>query len=343
MRGKPSPCFAAGKTVMPDTPHPFQTLTPGFIMDAVESLGFTCDCRNLALNSYENRVYQVGVEDGPPLIAKFYRPGRWSDEQILEEHGFCFELAAHELPVVAPLTALEGKSLFHFGDFRFSLYPRKGGHAPEFDDLDNLLILGRLLGRIHRIGATKPFLHRPRLDCSSFGRESVALIGERFLPMEYRANYDALTSDLLQSIEEIMAQAGEGSYIRVHGDCHSGNILWRDEAPHLVDFDDARMAPAVQDIWMMLSGDRARQTVQLNEILCGYGEFFDFRPRQLLLVEALRTLRILHHTAWLARRWDDPAFPASFPWFNTPRYWGEHILELREQISALTEPPLELL
>ncbi|MEJ2698991.1 MAG: serine/threonine protein kinase, partial [Desulfuromonadales bacterium] len=309
----------------------------------VESRGFLCDRRILALNSYENRVYQVGIEEGAPLIAKFYRPGRWSDEQILEEHSLCFELAAHDLPVVAPLSGPEGESLFHFGDFRFALYPRKGGHAPEFDNLDNLIILGRLLGRLHRIGAVRPFLHRPRLDSQSFGRESAALISERFIPPEYRANYDALTADLLQSIEAITAQAGDVRYLRVHGDCHSGNILWRDDAPQLVDFDDSRMAPAVQDIWMMLSGDRTRQTVQLNEILCGYGEFCDFNPRELRLVESLRTLRILHYTAWLARRWDDPAFPANFPWFNTPRYWGEHILELREQMAALTEPPLELL
>ena len=324
-------------------PHPFQTLTPGFIMDAVESRGFVCDRRILALNSYENRVYQVGVEEGPPLIAKFYRPDRWSDEQILEEHCLCFELVDHDLPIVAPLSDPTGESLFHYGGFRFALYPRKGGHAPEFDNLDNLIILGRLLGRLHRVGAVRSFLHRPRLDSQSFGRESVSLISERFIPSEYRANYDALTADLLQSIEAVTAQAGDVRYLRVHGDCHSGNILWRDDAPQLVDFDDSRMAPAVQDIWMMLSGDRTRQTVQLNEILCGYGEFFDFSPRELRLVESLRALRILHYTAWLGRRWDDPTFPANFPWFNTPRYWGEHILEIREQIAALSEPPLELL
>ncbi len=327
---------------MTESPHPFQALTPEFIMDAVESRGFICDCRTLALNSYENRVYQVGIEDGDPLIAKFYRPGRWSDDQILEEHQFCLELAEHELPVVAPLTDPRGESLFHFRDFRFALYPRKGGHAPELDNLDNLLILGRLLGRIHRIGSLRPFLHRPRLDCQSFGRESVELISDRFVPPEYKANYDALTADLLQGIEEIFA-AKEIRYLRVHGDFHAGNILWRGEAPHLVDLDDARMAPAVQDLWMMLSGDRPRQSAQLAEILEGYGEFFDFRPRELLFVEALRSLRILHFSAWLARRWEDPTFPRHFSWFNTPRYWGEHILEIREQIAALSEPALETL
>ncbi len=324
---------------MTEFEHPFASLTPGFIMDAVESQGFRCDCRTLALNSYENRVYQVGIEESEPLIAKFYRPERWSDDQILEEHQFCLELAEHELPVVAPLTDAGGESLFRYGGFRFALYPRKGGRAPELDDLDNLLILGRLLGRLHRIGAARPFAHRPRLDSRSFGYESVALVGERFIPAEYRANYEALTRDLLQAVDAITAQAGELPYLRVHGDLHSGNILWRDDAPHLVDLDDARMAPAVQDLWMMLSGDRPRQTAQLGELLSGYSEFFDFQPRQLLLIEALRTLRMLHFTAWLARRWNDPTFPRHFSWFNTPRYWGEHILELREQIAAL-HPPL---
>jgi Ser/Thr protein kinase RdoA (MazF antagonist) len=326
---------------MTDT-HPFQTLTPSFIMDAVESQGFICDCRTLALNSYENRVYQVGIEDREPLIVKFYRPGRWTDEQIVEEHQFCFELADHELPVVPPLINGKGESLFRFGDFRFSLYPRKGGHAPELDNLDNLLILGRLLGRIHGIGATRPFQHRPSLDSRSFGHESVALISELFIPSDYKDNYDSLTADLLQNIDEIMGAANGIRFIRLHGDCHAGNILWRDDAPHLVDFDDARMAPAIQDIWMMLSGDRRRQTAQLVEILEGYGEFFDFHPAELRLIEALRTLRMLHFTAWLARRWGDPTFPRHFSWFNTPRYWGEHILQLREQIWALTEPALEI-
>jgi len=324
-----------------DTRHPFQSLTPSFIMDAVESLGYRCDCRTLALNSYENRVYQVGIEEGEPLIAKFYRPGRWSDEQILEEHQFCLELAAHELPVVAPLADSQGETLFRFGDFRFALYPRKGGHAPELDDLDNLLIMGRLLGRLHRIGAVHPFRHRPALDVPGFGRESVALIGERFVPPEYKANYVALTAELLPAMDEIFRSVGAAS-IRVHGDCHSGNILWRDEAPHLVDLDDSRMAPAVQDLWMMLSGDRPRQTAQLEQLVKGYSEFLPFNPRELRLVESLRTLRMLHFSAWLARRWDDPTFPHHFSWFNTPRYWGDHILELREQIAALSEFPLQL-
>ncbi|HEX9873947.1 MAG TPA: serine/threonine protein kinase [Deferrimonas sp.] len=325
---------------MPETLHPFETLTPSFVMDAVESQGFVCDCRTFALNSYENRVYQVGIEDGEPLIAKFYRPGRWSDAEILEEHRFSFELVEHELPVVAPLTNAAGESLFAHGPFSFALFPRKGGHAPEFDNLDNLLVMGRLLGRLHSVGAVRPFVHRPRLDCQGFGRDSVALISEKFIPPEYKASYDALTADLLQGIDALMD--GKLRYIRVHGDCHAGNILWRDNAPHLVDLDDARMAPAVQDLWMMLSGDRPRQMLQLAELLDGYGEFADFHPGELRLIEALRSLRILHFSAWLARRWSDPTFPHHFPWFNTPRYWGEHILALREQIAILSEPPLQV-
>jgi Ser/Thr protein kinase RdoA (MazF antagonist) len=327
---------------MTESPHPFQTLTPSFIMDAVESRGFLCDCRTFALNSYENRVYQVGIEDGLPLIAKFYRPGRWSNAQILEEHRFCRELVEHELSVVAPLTDDAGESLFQYGEFRFALYPRQGGHAPEFDDVDNLLILGRMLGRIHQIGAVRPFEHRPTLDVQSFGYASVALISERFIPSEYRASYSAVTDQLLETIDTILAESGPVRYIRTHGDCHAGNILWRDNAPHFVDFDDARMAPAVQDLWMMLSGERPRQLEQLDVLIEGYREFCDFHPRELRLMESLRTLRMLHYSAWLARRWEDPMFPRTFPWFNTTRYWGEQILHLREQLGALTEPPLTL-
>lgn len=326
---------------MQDAPHPFQALSPEFVMDAVESQGFVCDCRNLTLNSYENRVYQVGVEEGPPLIAKFYRPGRWSEAQILEEHQFCFELVEQELPVVAPWRNEAGESLFAFGEFRFALYPRKGGQAPELDNLDNLLILGRLLGRLHAIGAVQPFRHRPRLDAQSFGRQSVDFIAEHFIPADYRANYLALSSDLVQAVEQRLAQVA-APLIRTHGDCHAGNILWREGAPHLVDLDDARMAPAVQDLWMMLSGDRSRQQRQLAELVEGYNEFYDFHPRELALIEPLRSLRILHYCAWLGRRWQDPTFPHHFSWFNTPRYWGEHILELREQLAALDEPLLQL-
>lgn len=322
--------------------HPFHNLTPEIVMDAVESRGLRCDCRTLALGSYENRVYQVGIEDDAPLIAKFYRPGRWSDAQILEEHRFCFELAEHELPVVAPLRSETGESLFRHEGFRFSLYPRQGGHPPEFDNLDNLLILGRMLGRIHRIGAVTPFRHRPALDIAGFGEESVEYLLDH-IPAEFLDSYRAVTDQLLDGIREAFAAIPGLRLIRSHGDCHAGNILWRDDAPHFVDFDDARTAPAVQDFWMMLSGDRQRRSLQLAELVEGYREFNEFDPRELRLVESLRGLRMLHYAAWIARRQDDPIFPRTFSWFGTPRYWGEHILELREQTAALSEPPLELL
>lgn len=326
---------------MPDRLHPFHALSPDVVMDAVESQGFRCDCRTLALNSFENRVWQVGLEEGAPLIAKFYRPARWSEAQLREEHDFCFELAEHELPVVAPWRNPLGESLFHCKGFRFALYPRQGGHAPEFDDLDNLLILGRTLGRIHAIGALRPFRHRPALDSAGFGVESVARLRD-FIPADYRASYLAVTERLLAAIDAVLAAAGPLRVIRTHGDCHAGNILWRTGAPHFVDFDDARTAPAVQDLWMMLSGDRPRRLAQLDALLEGYDEFFAFDPRELRLIEPLRALRVLHYAAWLAARWDDPIFPSTFPWFNTHHYWSEHIIELRELVAALDEPPLQL-
>ncbi|TNE80762.1 MAG: serine/threonine protein kinase [Gammaproteobacteria bacterium] len=322
--------------------QPFYQLGPEMVMDAVESLGYLCDGRQFPLNSYENRVYQVGIEDETPLIAKFYRPARWSNEQILEEHQFSFELAEQELPVVAPIRDADGRSLFEYQSFRFALYPRKGGQGPELDNLDNLHLLGKLLGRIHAVGAVRPFIHRPFLDSQSFGHEAAALVSD-FIPAELKLSYDSLVRDLLQGVDEVIANAGAVPAIRVHGDCHAGNILWRDDNAHFVDLDDARMAPAVQDVWMLLSGSRDRQTAQLSEIVDGYDQFFEFQPRQLQLVEALRSLRMIHHAAWLASRWEDPAFPMGFPWFNTVRYWSEHILELREQFAALSEPPLQLM
>lgn len=326
-----------------DLIHPFERLTPSFLMDAVETLGYWCDGRTFPLNSYENRVYQVGIEDQEPLIAKFYRPNRWSREQILEEHAFSFELAEQELPVVTPLKDNQGDTLFEYDGFMFSLFPRKGGHAPELDNMDNLFTLGRLLGRMHRVGASQPFKFRPEINSQNFGHDSVAFISEHFIPSELKPAYDSITRDLLQAVDEIISSCGDLNMIRVHGDCHSGNMLWRDDAPHFVDFDDARMAPAMQDIWMLLSGDRHEQTSQLSEIVDGYNEFHDFRTKEIRLIEVLRSLRIMHYCAWLGRRWEDPAFPHSFGWFNTERYWGEHVLELREQMAMLDEPPLVLM
>ncbi len=323
--------------------HPFDTLTPDFLIDAIESQGLLCDGRFFPLNSYENRVYQIGIENSEPIIAKFYRPHRWTDLQIEEEHQFCFELVAHELPVVPPWQNQRGESLFRCGDFRFALFQRRGGRAPEPGDLDSLFTIGRLMGRIHLVGAARPFLYRPTLDLDSYGHQSVATINDGFIPASLRASYQAIATDLLQALQEKLASLGNVPLLRTHGDCHIGNILWRDDTPHFVDFDDARMAPAIQDLWMLLSGERAEQMVQLAEIVAGYNEFSALHPRELQLIEVLRTLRILHHTAWIARRWDDPAFPRAFSWFNTERFWGEHIMELRDQYAALAQPPLILL
>lgn len=328
---------------MSDNLHPFETLTPAFIEDAIESQGYWCDGRTFPLNSYENRVYQVGIEEAEPIIAKFYRPDRWTDEQIQEEHDFCFELMEQELPVVAPLKNSDGESLLRYGNFRFSLYPRKGGHAPELDDLDSLFTLGRLLGRIHLVGASKAFQYRPDINIQNYGYNSIKLIGEQFIPSGLENAYSSLTDDLMRIVSQQMQDMEGIACIRTHGDCHIGNMLWRDDNAHFVDFDDARTAPAIQDIFMLLTGgDRPQQIAQLSEIIEGYNEFYDFNTQELRLIESLRTLRMLHHSAWLANRWQDPAFPRAFPWFNTQRYWEEHILELREQLFLLSEPSLSL-
>jgi Ser/Thr protein kinase RdoA (MazF antagonist) len=236
-----------------------------------------------------------------------------------------------------------GQSLHRFCGFQFSLYPRRGGHAPELDNLDNLFILGRLLGRFHAVGSVNKFKSRPKLDIETFGWQAYRYISEHFIPAELSPAYDSLLPDILNKCQSILDDFGEIDWIRVHGDCHSGNILWRDDNPHFVDFDDARMAPAVQDLWMLLSGDRYEQKSQIAELVEGYNEFNDFNPRELVLIEVLRTLRIIHHSAWIGRRWSDPAFPRAFPWFDSPRYWSDQILTLREQFSALDEPPLEIM
>ena len=322
--------------------HPYDDLTPDTVLDAVEQQGYYSDARIYPLNSYENRVYQVGIEDGQPLIAKFYRPERWSDAQILEEHAFTRELAELEIPVVPPMTNERGETLLNGSGFRFALFERRGGRAPELDNPDNLEILGRYLGRIHAAGQAQEFAHRPTIDVQSYAVDSFEfLLGNGFIPMELETSYRTLGEDLIARLQPLFANTDYRT-IRLHGDCHPGNILWRDDLPHFVDFDDCRSGPAIQDLWMLLSGDRRQQTEQMSDILEGYEQFCAFDPTELGLIEGLRTLRIMHYAAWLARRWDDPAFPRVFTWFNTPRYWGEHILELREQLAALNEPPLKL-
>jgi len=326
---------------MPDpaTP-PYASLTPDRILDALDSVGLRGDGRLLALNSYENRVYLVNLEDAPPVVAKFYRPLRWTDAQIEEEHAFVAELAEREIPAIAPLVR-EARTLHRFEGFRFAVYPKCGGRTPELDDPATLEWMGRFIGRLHAIGAIAPFAARPTLDIATFGDEPRAfLLAHDFVPPDLLEAYRTVSAMALAGVRHCFARAGEVKSLRLHGDCHAGNVLWTPDGPHFVDFDDARMGPAVQDLWMLLSGDRAAMTRQLSDVLAGYEGFHDFDPRELHLVEALRTLRLIHYAAWIARRWDDPAFPAAFPWFNTPRYWQDRILELREQIAAMDEPPL---
>jgi Putative homoserine kinase type II (protein kinase fold) len=326
--------------------HPFSTLTPDLVLDALENTGLRCDGRMLALNSFENRVYQVGQEEGAPVVAKFYRPERWSDDAILEEHAFTLELAGREIPVVPPL-ALQGKTLHEFAGFRFAAYPRQGGRPPELDDADTLEWMGRFMGRIHAVGAAQSFLHRPALDIETFGTEPRTwLLENGWIPPELLSAWESVSAQALEGVRHCFERAGNIRTLRLHGDCHMGNVLWtegpEDSGPHFVDFDDCRTGPAVQDLWMLLSGERADMTRQLSDVLAGYEDFHEFDRRELHLVEALRTLRLLHYSAWLARRWDDPAFPAAFPWFNTRHYWQDRILELREQVALMQEPPLQV-
>lgn len=326
--------------------HPYAELTPDRVIAAVESAGFLSDARILPLNSYENRVYQVGREGDEPLIAKFYRPDRWSNEQIAEEHAFVHFLQERDIPVVAPLVLHDDAGqpcLREYEGFRFCLYPRQGGRAPELDNLDHLHHLGQFIGRIHKAGEAFPFRYRVRLTIQRMGADSVEyLLRENFIPSDLREAYEAIASNILQHLEHCSPEEACYQAISLHGDCHAGNLLWRDERPHFVDFDDALTGPAIQDLWMMLSGSTANRELQFAEIVEGYEMFREFDAAELKLVEPLRALRVLYYAAWLARRWTDPAFPASFPWFNTQRYWSEYILELKELYAALHEPPLRM-
>jgi Ser/Thr protein kinase RdoA (MazF antagonist) len=329
------------RPVLPDRGRPYDGLTPDAVLDALASAGLLGDGRLLALNSFENRVYLANLEDGGSVVAKFYRPGRWSDAQILEEHAFALELAEREIPVVAPLQ-LEGRTLHGCGGFRFAAYPRCGGRPPELEDESVLEWIGRFLARIHALGAAAPFRARPALDIAAFGTGPRDwLLASGCLPPDLTKVWNGVADQALDGVRAAWARAGEARAIRLHGDCHAGNILWREaQGPHFVDFDDARMGPAVQDLWMLLPGERSAAERSLGALLRGYEQFHGFDRRELLLLEALRTLRLIHYAYWLASRWDDPAFPAAFPWFGTQRYWQDRILELREQVAAMQEPPL---
>jgi Ser/Thr protein kinase RdoA (MazF antagonist) len=317
---------------------PYENLGPNLILDAIESVGFFCSGSLMALNSYENRVYQVGIEDAAPMIAKFYRPHRWTDDSILEEHQFALELMDYEIPVVAPWMNSQKETLHHYQGYSFALFPRWGGRALELDRLDQLEWMGRFIGRLHAVSACRPFKNRVVLNVQSHGYTPYQfLIENDFIPSELKTQYCHIVETVLKKIEACFQKAGELNYIRLHGDIHSGNVLWDDVGPHIVDLDDCMMGPAIQDMWMLLSGDENQVKIQLDCLLRGYREFYDFNHREVHLIAALRTLRMIHYSAWVARRWEDPTFPQNFPWFNTPQYWQEQCLNLKEQIDFLDE------
>lgn len=314
----------------------FAALRPTTIIDAVETLGLNCDARIFPLNSYENRVYQIGIEDQTPVIGKFYRPNRWSNDQILEEHRFTEALQQLDIPVVAPCR-FDNETLLQYAQYRYAIYPRVGGRTPELDNPEHLKRLGRFLGRIHILGMSQTYQHRPAIDLNSYVIQPSRFILEHHFIADYLQHaYQSLLSDITKLLEQRLSSVSYRS-LRLHGDCHTGNILWTDSGPLFVDFDDSRMGPAIQDLWMLLSGDTREQQQQLDHILEGYFEFGDFNAAELALVEPLRTMRIIHYSGWLAQRWQDPSFPLNFPWFNTPNYWEQHILELREQYALLQE------
>jgi len=328
--------------------HPYESLTPDVVLDALAGLGLYGDGRLMALNSYENRVYQAYLEEGRAVVLKFYRPGRWSDAQIAEEHRFSTELAAAEVPAVAPL-ALEGGTLHHHGGFAFSVSPYRGGRQPELDDFEVLEWVGRFLARIHTVGAARPFVERPALDLQSFGLASRDwLLEHEMIPLDVQRDWEKACSEAFEMIA--LTALGADTYtelqkLRLHGDVHPGNILWTptdrpEGGPHFVDLDDTRTGFAVQDLWMLLSGDRAQRTAQLGGLLDGYEQFRSFDRRELALIEPLRTLRQIHYSAWLARRWRDPIFPINFPWFGSSDYWKEQIQMLQDQCEAMAEEPL---
>ncbi|HEY6482420.1 MAG TPA: serine/threonine protein kinase [Steroidobacteraceae bacterium] len=319
---------------------PFTGLSPEVVLEAAGSVGLDVDGRLFALNSYENRVYQLGSPTGP-LVLKFYRPHRWTDEQIGEEHGFTAELAAADLPVAAPV-AVDGRTLFRYREFRFAAFPWMRGRAPELDATEARQILGRSLARVHQIGALRPFSTRPAITLERLGIEAChQVLASDLLPQVLRDRYVETSELLLGRIEHSFEAAMPVRTIRIHGDCHLGNLLWNEQGPAFVDLDDCAMGPRIQDLWMLLAGSPADQRRQWGELQEGYAQFADLDYREVGLIEALRALRMLHHAAWVSHRWLDPAFPRAFPWFGEHRYWEGYLGDLREQLEAIDEPPLQ--
>ena len=310
------------------------------VSEAAESIGLAPSGRLFALNSYENRVYQLGDDDGALWVLKFYRPARWSDAQIEEEHSFTFELAGAELPVAAPIER-DGTSLFEHDGLRFAAFPYIPGRAPELDQPATLTLLGRTLARMHAIGARRPFDHRPALDLERLGvRARAAVRASGFVPESLVAQYALVSEQIIGRVRQCFENFGSLPRVRIHGDCHGGNILWRETGPLFVDLDDCMSGPRIQDLWMFLSGDAAAQQSAWAQIMEGYEVFAEFDYAELTLVEALRSLRILHYASWIATRWHDPAFPRAFPWFGEARFWERHIADLFEQLSAMDDPPI---
>jgi len=325
-----------------DAEPPFANLLPDAVLCAVEALGVVADGRLLALNSYENRVWQVGMEDGAPWIVKFYRPNRWSDEAILEEHAYAMELVENELPIVPPMK-INGQTLHHHEGHRFAVFQRFGGHAPEVGDEQTIKVLGRLMARIHAVGSTKKFVHRPLMDPKPLGWDSIDyLLRNNWIPHHLIHAFESTASDLMRVIDSVWLEVDKKEMIRLHGDCHPGNILWRDGAAHFVDLDDCRMGPAIQDLWMWPSGARQERSQQMTWLVRAYQEFFDFDIKALRWIEALRTLRMIHYQFWVASRWNDPAFRLAFEWFEESRHWEGVIEQLREQLDEIHQPPIEI-
>ena len=331
------------------SPHPFEQLTPAMVMDALSSVGLWADGRLTPLNSFENRVYLAHLDEPAEghtaVVLKFYRPERWSDAQIEEEHQFALELAADEVPVVPPLV-LEDRTLHHHEGFRFSVSPRRGGRRPELDDPDVLEWTGRFIARLHNVGARSPFAQRPTLSLAQHGQATVDwLVHNEAMPLDVQSRWHDTVCQALKTIAQMAPELGNNAHhLRLHGDCHPGNVLWTPsgqpgEGPHFVDLDDALTGPAVQDLWMLLpGGDRQDQLYKLSALLDGYTQVRPFPLQQLRWIEPLRTLRLIHYSGWLARRWGDPAFPANFPWFGSSAYWLDQIQVLQEQIEGMLEP-----